>query len=304
MVQFFFFLSVFLSCGLCCAFEAVEIENLVIEPFGEADSTRVNLRIERFDVIDSTQREARRRYAELKQEEWRAFYAEEQTAGIGQGIRTWSSPSKVNIYVTFMVPFPNDPFLTNPFLFMNIPKVTAVSVCQTIECFGLESGLKWPTDIMIKDKKVAGVLCEGIPLGGRDFFNCLIGIGLNVNMEPEICGSFDQPVTSMSLEAGHEFDDREKIFTILTQRLVSNLMNFFREKTFAPFLPFIGERLLHIDKEVLVVDRKEPFLPDDEHHPLTKKGVVRRIDENGRLLLETSPNFLETCTAGRIKPLS
>ena len=102
--------------------------------------------------------------------------AEEQAHGKGRHGRTWVSPPKGGIYMSFIL---------RPEMAPNeIPKITllaAVAVAKAIRAVtGLPASIKWPNDICCGLKKIAGILCESKLSAASS--GMVAGIGININM--------------------------------------------------------------------------------------------------------------------------
>ena len=96
--------------------------------------------------------------------------------------------------------------------------VVGLAVMQTLRDLGIETaGLKWPNDVLVGEKKIAGILLElvGDP---ADVCHVVLGVGINVNMRE--AHEVDQQWTSMLLEAGRAFD---------RNRLIAHLSGVLRE---------------------------------------------------------------------------
>jgi BirA family transcriptional regulator, biotin operon repressor / biotin---[acetyl-CoA-carboxylase] ligase len=121
--------------------------------------------------------------------------ADEQTAARGQYGRKWFSPKGENLYATFgfLTEQRHDP--------LTLTRLLAIATARTLEERGVRSILKWPNDLLVHQKKIAGILCETIPLPQR--IGIAIGVGLNVNMSQENLVLIDQPATSLLAETGH-----------------------------------------------------------------------------------------------------
>ncbi len=165
------------------------------------------------DVIDSTSAEALRL---LQANEPAPFLvlAEQQTRGRGRRGRQWMSPPAQNLYMSLAVGISGGARQLE-----GLSLVVGLSVLAALRAMGLrEVGLKWPNDVLVGNKKVAGILLElvGDP---ADLCHVVIGIGINVNMR-EMDGGIDQPWTSVRLELGH---------TVNRNRLARSLSNHLRD---------------------------------------------------------------------------
>jgi BirA family biotin operon repressor/biotin-[acetyl-CoA-carboxylase] ligase len=143
--------------------------------------------------------------------------ADTQTAGRGRMGRAWHSPSGENLYCSILLRNLPSPGLTATWLSW-LPLISGIAVLRTIEAVsGLHPTLKWPNDVLIQDRKIAGVLCESSGLGSSRAV-VVVGIGLNLNTE---CGNFPadlrESATSMRSEAGRTFDRIEVLGMLLNQ---------------------------------------------------------------------------------------
>lgn len=104
--------------------------------------------------------------------------SDEQTAGKGRAERKWVSNTG-GLWFSIMVIRPNTPASNTNLIQM----LSATSVCETINAFtNLNAKIKWPNDILINSKKVAGILLDiGIKDSKIDYL--VIGIGINVNTD-------------------------------------------------------------------------------------------------------------------------
>lgn len=123
-------------------------------------------------------------------------FAEEQTKGRGRFGRRWLCPRGGGILVSCL--------LVPPFRSDRLPLLTvtaALATCQAIEeAAGHQPAIRWPNDIVIDGKKVAGVLVES-QSRARSVVTAVVGIGLNVNVRPQdFPPNLEQPATSL-LEA-------------------------------------------------------------------------------------------------------
>jgi len=152
-----------------------------------------------FDTIDSTQRVAME-MAQSGMPGGVAILAEAQEAGRGQRGHVWFSPPGGNLYLSLFLT-PCGSVIETPLFMM----ATLVSLWTAIrEVTALDVAIKWPNDLQIDGKKVAGVLV-GTRTAGRMTPALMIGIGLNVNVVdfPE---SLERTATSIAKALGHPID--------------------------------------------------------------------------------------------------
>ncbi|TFY93957.1 bifunctional biotin--[acetyl-CoA-carboxylase] ligase/biotin operon repressor BirA [Pseudomonas nabeulensis] len=151
-----------------------------------------------FDTIDSTNAEALR----LVDAGCAAPFlvvAEQQTAGRGRRGRKWVSPFAQNVYYSLVLRIEGGLRQLE-----GLSLVVGLAVMQALRELGVQgAGLKWPNDVLVADRKIAGILLElvGDP---ADICHVVIGIGINVNMQK--ADEVDQQWTSVWLETGSAVD--------------------------------------------------------------------------------------------------
>jgi BirA family transcriptional regulator, biotin operon repressor / biotin---[acetyl-CoA-carboxylase] ligase len=126
------------------------------------------------------------------------FVAEEQTAGRGRGGHTWNSQAGAGIYCSFLLHPPMSPAET---LWLSLISGVAVQDA-TREVTGLQADIRWPNDLLIGEKKFAGILTEMSSDSSR-VHHAVIGVGVNVNQET-FPDDFSTTATSLRLEAKRE----------------------------------------------------------------------------------------------------
>ena len=159
-----------------------------------------------FDSIDSTNAEALRAI-ERNQIAPFLVLAERQTAGRGRRGRKWASPFAENVYFSLVLRIEGGMRQLE-----GLSLVVGLAVMQTLRELGVSGvGLKWPNDVLVGQKKIAGILLElvGDP---ADVCHVVLGVGINVNMQ--ITDEVDQQWTSMRLESGKAFDRNHLVATL------------------------------------------------------------------------------------------
>ncbi len=126
-----------------------------------------------------------------------------QRRGRGRRGREWLSPPNVNIYASYVL---------KPF---NMPSVKAswiggLAVLDALRTAAADVSfwLKWPNDVYVEDRKIAGVLCEMARSGHAKSAGVVVGIGVNVNMDTTALAHVGRPATSLLVETGRTFDLR------------------------------------------------------------------------------------------------
>jgi len=174
---------------------------------------------------------------------FKPLIAKAQTKGRGRRGNRWYSPPEGGLYMSFKLP---KDFFSDGGELSKLSLVCGAAVSQTVDSY-LLSAIKWPNDIYIRGKKVAGILVE-VGSGG-----VIVGIGVNLNTASfpnELVGR----ATSIFLETQQKVDFKE--FTeLLLENISENLLRF-REEGFKPFLGPINRKLLWRGKRVLI-DRRE-----------------------------------------------
>lgn len=189
-------------------------------------------------VTGSTNSDAVRR-ARLGGKEGEIFIADKQTAGRGRLGRPWESPEGKNLYLSFLLKPTVSPSQS---VFMTL--MAAVATFEAVLSFLPKSlvdscQIKWPNDLLLHGKKLAGILTE-MSGKGEQVHWVVSGIGLNINAEPE---NFSPEVrkiaTSLKLATGREVD-RESVAIHLIESFDRHYHQFSQGQT-AEFIEFCNQ---------------------------------------------------------------
>jgi BirA family transcriptional regulator, biotin operon repressor / biotin---[acetyl-CoA-carboxylase] ligase len=173
-------------------------------------------RIELHDRLDSTNREAVA-LAQSGVEHGTLILAESQTAGRGRMGRPWFSPPGVNIYGSLVIRTPVDAHRLSSWLSW-LPLMAALGAAEAIEADGGATiAVKWPNDLLMRERKVGGILGESGTCATSGPFQ-VIGIGINVNgAREEFPTQFRDTATTIRHETGSRLDRNRLIATWLNQ---------------------------------------------------------------------------------------
>jgi len=239
---------------------------------------RLGRRIHAYATTDSTM-DVAHQLASAGEPEGTVVVAEGQRKGRGRMSRNWVSPKGKGIYLSLI--------LRPPLKLTEVPQITlmaAVAVARAIHTTtGTKPQIKWPNDILMGNKKVAGILTE-LNAELNRLNHCVIGIGLNANGSSAHLPSH---ATSLSEVVGAKVDRVALVRTLLTQLeksylelLGSGLAPILEGwRTFANFL---GS---HVRVEV---------------RGRTVDGQAVDLDESGALLVRTDTGFVEPISAGDV----
>jgi len=179
-----------------------------LEPFqARLTTSYMGRRFLFYPSLPSTQ-DAARQEAESGAPEGTTVLADQQTAGRGRLGRQWVSPAGANLYFSTVLR-PDTEHLRS--LVMIWPLAVAMGVEDVA---GLAARLKWPNDVLVGPRKLAGVLIESsFRGGGLDY--AIAGIGINVNLDVSLLGELRDTATSVSAELGREAPREEVLAAVL-----------------------------------------------------------------------------------------
>ena len=213
--------------------------------------------------------------------------ADSQTHGKGRLGRTWVSPGGHNLYLSVLL---RPGIRASEAALLTL--VASIAVHECLKKTGIQNGaIKWPNDILIDKKKIAGVLTEMEPKGDRADF-VVVGIGVNVNMSRaqinKEMGDFARHVTSVSENLSREVD-RAKLADDLLFEL-EELYSAMKTRGKAVILKEWTKRWCGLNQSVRVsIEGGEVFT-----------GRAQGIDENGHLLVKRESGETACVVSGDI----
>ncbi len=128
------------------------------------------------DETPSTNTELKNQIKTKKLAEFSMVVTEHQTAGRGQQGNSWESEKGANLTFSVLL----RPSFLEPHLQFYLSKIVSLAIIDVLHLHHIQATIKWPNDIYINDKKIAGILIES-SLTGAQMDSTVIGIGLNVN---------------------------------------------------------------------------------------------------------------------------
>ena len=242
------------------------------------------LHVVALDHCDSTNNYMKANYENLQDKLPVLVTSSMQTAGRGREKRNWVSPKGKGLYSSFGFNLENNQNLNL------LPLIAGISVIETLKKIsGIELGLKWPNDILHKNKKIAGILIENI-ITASDIF-CIIGIGINLNhTAADFPGELKDKAISLEMTTGIN-TSAEQINPVLAALLFQWL-----------------EKLSTgaIEEIIRTADRYSAILKEKNisfHHPADNKiisGIFKGINHDGGLILENKQGNSNIYYSGEI----
>jgi len=196
-----------------------------------------------------------------------ACIAEYQQAGRGRRGRKWFSPFGANLYLSMYWRLEQGPAAA-----MGLSLVIGIVMAEVLQSLGApDVRVKWPNDLYLNDRKLAGILVE---LTGKtgDAAQIVMGAGVNLVMRTENASEINQGWINLQ-EAGVEINRNELAAKIINS--LRDALPIFERDGLASFVDRWGALDNFIDRPVKLL------IGDREVH-----GIARGIDKQGGLLLE------------------
>ena len=223
------------------------------------------MNVDIFEEIDSTNDEAKRRNING---EFDIIIAEEQFKGRGRRGNKWYSPNSQNIYMTLST--------ENLISFEPTSLITGVICKNSIKNVNnaIDVSLKWPNDILYKNKKVGGILVEKEHYENK--IKTIIGIGINLSLNNKKSWWGDLS----------EFNLQEQRNDLIVE-IINNLIKAFDEKNNDWKEEWLNS-CMHINQKIEIYDDKRK-----------KNAIFVGVDDLGNAIIETD-NGLEVFKSGQI----
>lgn len=233
------------------------------------------------ETVDSTNEYAKAHIHDFDPNTLTLITAKEQTKGRGRFNRPWYSPKDKNIYATFAFRLDK-----NTKHISALSHLLALSFSLVLRDKGLCPQLKWPNDIYLNEKKMGGVLSE--IFFHDEHIDCILGIGINVNLQKEDMSHIDTLATSMHLETSATFEI-EPLITELEKSFCKNL-EVFKKEGFYPF---------HNEYESLLLYKGESVTIETDGKIV--KGLLHSTSVEGTLNLCTDNKEMISITSGTLR---
>jgi len=208
------------------------------------------------------------------------FVADYQTAGRGRHGRTWTAPPRAGLLMSVLLRCRGGAPQSYTML-------TSVAVCEAIErLLAAEPAIKWPNDVMVGGRKVAGILAEATDDGTER--TIVVGVGINVNLDDETLAALPN-ATSLTRVAGWPVH-RGDLLVIVLERMHVWLKHP-AKRLFDTLWPAWEARLWGRSQRVRIRDGAEEF-----------DVIVLGGAADGSLRIQTPDGVERQVVAGEILP--
>jgi BirA family transcriptional regulator, biotin operon repressor / biotin---[acetyl-CoA-carboxylase] ligase len=229
-----------------------------------------------FETIASTMTEAAR-LAVSGAPHGTIVLAEEQTAGIGRLGRSWQSDAELGIYCSILLRLPVEA-ASLPVINLLLGLATAEAIQKSTH---LACDLRWPNDVLINERKVAGILAQVVD-------GCVIaGIGINVN-QTSFPPNLRTAATSLQIESASRMQSRDRILIDLIESVDGFSSMLVAQGSECIVRAFMSASSYALDRRVL--------LEEDG-----RRGITAGLDENGFLLVRFDNGRMERIAAGGVR---
>ena len=235
------------------------------------------------ETLDSTNLEAKRRISAQEPAEGTVVVCEMQTAGRGRRGRSWASPAGSGLWMSLVLKPTIQP--------AHAPMLTILAGMAVRDAlkdlYDLDAGIKWPNDIILRDRKICGILTE-MTMEDLEMSGIVVGIGINVRS-----GAFPEELediaTSIAEESGSPAPDRAQLLCQVLHCFEQYYDTFVKTEDLSMLRDAYEAHCVNIGRTVRVID------------PLTSyEATALGIDDQGGLRLQLEDGTLKTVTSGEV----
>ena len=219
-----------------------------------------------------------RQYSNNKLNEGLVVFAESQTKARGRIGRSWVSKENENITFSILL-YPDSKMINQ------LTIASSVIISQYLETINLSPEIKWPNDVLINQKKIAGILVESHFQEGSET-SAIVGIGLNVNDYPQIELTNGKITTSISNEIGHTIDRTQILVALLKSFNDIYISNIRWDQIFT-----------YWKKHLITIGRKVTITTNNN---IEISGIAESVDNNGALVVRKQNGEIEHINYGEI----
>ncbi len=239
------------------------------------------VKIIQLEEVDSTNSYAKKNISNI--EDKTAIITKKQTSGRGRLNRSWVDLGEENLFLSIVLK-PSDTFKE---IYPNLTQYLSVALCKVIESYGIKTQIKWPNDVLIEGKKIAGILSETV-MQGQKLEGIVLGVGVNLNSNQDKIDAIPNKIaTSLNIETGKTINLKEFLDKLLTE-------------FFEHYDEFLQSGFLQIKNDYI---KRNCFLEKELKVQVfnhIKSGIAKAVNDLGELVLEDNNKREIVLTIGDI----
>jgi BirA family biotin operon repressor/biotin-[acetyl-CoA-carboxylase] ligase len=224
------------------------------------------------------------------------FIADEQTAGVGRFGRAWHSEANTGIYLTIVLRLGLPPHALSV-----LTLALGLAAAETIQAqTSLYPDLRWPNDVLIGERKVAGILAQLSD-------NCVLaGVGINVN-QTSLPAELTEEATSLKIAAGGQQFSREPMIAGLVANVDRRCTMLVEEGPAATIEAFTLASSYAVNRRVVFEGSRGPAHNADREidrsaDRVVQRGITAGLDPQGFLLVRRAAGDIVTIITGGVRP--
>ena len=231
------------------------------------------MKIIKLDAIDSTNSFLKDKSSMQEIDDFTIVYSQNQFKGRGRTTKDWISEPNKNIAFSLFKRFKKTK--SEHFFLLNV--IVSISILELLKKYSIKNAhVKWPNDIMIKNKKISGILIEN-KMKKNNLINSVIGIGININQEKF---TDIMHATSIINETG-SFSNIDSLATELAVIIKSNFK-------------FLESNTNHcLDKYNKKLYNKNQIIQFKTNIGKKKVGKIVKVDLGGNLMIMNEKGKIE-----------
>lgn len=233
------------------------------------------------EEVDSTNSYAKKNIGKISDRT--AVIAKCQTSGRGRLNRSWVDLGDGNLFLSIVL----KPSNSYHDIYSNLTQYLSVVLCKVLEEYGLQPQIKWPNDVLINNKKIAGILAETV-MNANCLKGVILGIGVNLNSNQEDINNIPNKIaTALNIEINKHVNIEE-----FTDKLL--------DKFFENYDEFINTGFSNIKDDYI---KRNCFLNNEikvQVFNRTEEGLAQEINNKGELILKNKNNQNVTLMIGDI----
>jgi len=207
----------------------------------------------------------------------------EQTAGHGRYNRHWISKAGRDLTFSFVLATSN--------VFEKLASLTqavALGTAAALDTFGLATQTKWPNDLLVRGRKIGGILSEQSDIQYNDGHAIVVGVGINVNMQDMEPITLIKTATSIRIETGRRYAVKDVLNTIL--EMLPQWIDRWEKGGFPALREDWIARCVSVGESVTVGEGTE-----------RQSGILAGFGDEGQLLLRVKEGVLREVWAGDVE---